>query len=258
MSEISIKLINGEAIEEMKKLENASVDLVICDLPYGLTQNQWDSIIPLEELFKEYKRVCKENAAIVLFGAMPFSADLVNAGREMFKYSLVWQKNKSTGHLNAKKRHMRQHEDLLVFCKKMNIYNPQKTQGHKPMNFAINERGSDEDKYSTNYGAVVPTSSNAGSTERYPSTLLDFPVVNNDDKSRIHPTQKPVLLLENLIKTFSNEGAVVLDNAMGSASTGIACLRLKRNFIGIELDREYFDKACKWVHEELSLNRDVE
>jgi DNA modification methylase len=142
---------------------------------------------------------------------------------------------------------MRQHEDILVFCKKTPTYYPQKSSGHKPMNAATNEKYSNESKYSPNYGKVKPTKNNAGSTERYPSSVLDFNVVNNDNPIKIHPTQKPVELLEWLIRTYSSENELVLDNTMGSGSTGIACAISNRRFIGIESNLQYFNHAKKWI-----------
>ena len=248
---IQVQLLNQDSLEALKTISTNSIDLILCDLPYAITKNDWDSIIPLDGLFKEYKRICKDNAPIILFGAMPFTADLLIAGRDIFRFSLVWRKNKSTGHLNAKIRPMRQHEDILVFCKKSPIYNPQKSTGHKPMNFAVNESRSLDGDFSTNYGKVKPTSSNAGSTERFPTSVLDFKIINNDDPSKIHPTQKPIELLEYLIKTFSNEKSIVLDNTMGSGSTGVAAIKTNRKFIGIELNKKFFKHASKWIKSEL-------
>lgn len=247
---ITAQLFNDECLTALAKIESNSIDLVICDLPYGITQNEWDQMIDLKKLFSEYKRICKDTAPILLFGAMPFSADLVQAGRDIFKYDLVWKKNKSSGHLNAKKRPMRQHESLFVFCKGTPVYFPIKSTGHKPMNYAVNGSKSAERNYdSTNYGNVKPTKNNAGSTERYPTSILDFKVINNDDPKRFHPTQKPIEMLEYLIETYSRAGDTVLDNTMGSGSCGVAAINKQRNFVGIELSKEYFDQASAWIEE---------
>ena len=237
-----VALHHGDCLEILPLLTDASVDLILTDLPYGTTQNHWDSIIPLDRIFLEFKRVIKDNGAIVLFGAMPFSADLIAAGRDMFKYSLVWRKNKSSGFLNAKKMPLRTHEDILVFYKKPPVYNPQKTDGHKPMNAA----------YRTGHGvsynpATAATNSEAGTTKRYPTSILEFPVLNNDDPLRVHTTQKPVDLLRWLIRTYTEPGMLVLDATMGSGSTGVAAVSEGRKFVGIEKDKKYFNHARKWI-----------
>jgi len=235
-------LRNGDSLTILSELPDASVDMILTDLPYGTTQNHWDSVIPLDGIFKQFKRVIKDSGAIVLFGAMPFTADLVVAGRGIFRYSLVWRKNKSSGFLNAKKMPLRIHEDILVFYKKLPTYHPQKTDGHKPMNAA----------YRTGHGmsynpATRATASEAGTTKRYPTSVLEFPVLNNDDPFRVHPTQKPVELLRWLIRTYTDPGMVILDAAMGSGSTGVAAANEGREFIGVEKDEKYFLYAQEWI-----------
>lgn len=223
-------------------IESNTVELILSDLPYGITKNGWDSVLPLDELFAEFGRVISERGAIVLFASMPFTASLVVAGGSLFKYSLVWSKNKSTGFFNAKKQPLRAHEDILVFYKKPPVYNPQKTEGHKPMNFAKRTG------HGTNYNqASKVTFSEKGTTSRYPNSILTFPVVNNDSPERVHPTQKPVELLSYLIRTFSNEGDLVLDVTMGSGSTGVAAVKNNREFIGIEKDEKFFNHASNWI-----------
>lgn len=234
-------IFNDNFFNVLPLIEANSIDLIISDLPYGMTQNKWDENIDLDKLFKEFIRITKPNSTIVLFGSNPFSAKLIMAGQKFFKYSMVWEKNKSSGHLNAKKMPLKAHEDIHIFSKGKTIYNPQKSIGHKPMNFAINKNRS------SNYGVVKPTTNNAGTTERYPNSILKFPVVNNDSKERFHPTQKPIELLRYLIKTFSNENDKIIDVSMGSGSSIISGICEKRYSIGIELDDEYFKQAKKWI-----------
>lgn len=235
-------LVHGDCMEAIRHFADASVDMVLCDLPYGTTKNPWDSVLPLADLFREFRRVTKPNAAIVLFGSMPFTADLVLAGKEIFKYSLVWTKNKSSGFLNAKKMPLRAHEDILVFYRKLPVYHPQKTDGHKPMNFA--RRTGHGKSYNP---ATRVTESEAGTTKRYPTSVLHFPVLNNDDPGRVHPTQKPVDLLRWLIRTYTDPGMVVLDVTMGSGATGVAAMLEGRGFVGVELDTKYFQSADRWI-----------
>ena len=229
----------GDCLQVMKQIPDHAVDMILCDLPYGITaRNKWDKIIDLPILWEQYHRIAKDNSAIVLFSSQPFTTQLINSNPKEFRYDLVWEKNKSTGFLNAKVMPMRIHETVLVFYGSKPTYNPQKTRGHKPMNAATRRI------QSTNYGLSKPEIPNeAGTTERYPTSVLKFPIINNDDPEKWHPTQKPVELLEFLIKSYTNEGDVVLDNAAGAASTCIAAINTKRNYIGIEADKEYYDKA---------------
>lgn len=223
----------------MKDIPDNYVDMVLCDLPYGITaNNKWDVVIPFEKLWEQYKRVTKDNAAIVLTAAQPFASQLIMSNLKMFKYDFVWEKNKSTGFLNAKKMPLRKHELILVFYKKLPTYNPQKTKGHKPVN-AYKKNTSD----GSNYGVTKTGIKGGGQTDRYPTSILKFPVVNNDSKDKTHPTQKPIDLFSYLIKTYTNEDMIVLDNCIGSGTTAIACKNLDRNFIGIELDQEYCNIA---------------
>jgi site-specific DNA-methyltransferase (adenine-specific) len=184
------------------------------------------------------KRVIKPNGAIVLFGSQPFTSALLMSNVPWFHQSLVWKKNKATGHLNAKRRHMTGHEDILVFCEGVPIYNPQMWQS-TPSN------GAKQRKFTSVYGSQVSTKYPSGKTDRYPTSVLDFAVVNNDGSNggRMHPTQKPVKLMEYLINTYTSEGVTVLDPFMGSGTTGVAAVNLGRDFIGIEMDAEYFKIA---------------
>lgn len=220
-----MQLIQGDCLEVMKTLSNLSVDLILCDLPYGITQNKWDSEISLPSLWSSYTRLCR--GAIVLTAAQPFTSRLVMSKPELFKYSWIWRKEAGTGLLNAKKQPLRNHEDVLVFYSKQPTYNPQFWQG-KPYKC---KKGGETSNYNPS-GTVITESDG----RRYPLTVLDFP----RDRNKIHPTQKPVALMEYLIKTYTNEGDIVLDNCMGSGTTGLACANLGREFIGIELDPKYF------------------
>ena len=229
-------LMQGDCLEAMWLIPEDSVDMILCDPPYGTTQNRWDSVIPFEPLWTHYWRVLKPNGAVVLTAAQPFTSALVMSQPENFRHDWVWLKNKASGHLNANRRPMRIHEDVLVFCRQQPTYNPQKTEGHKPGNYA--KRAAQ----SSNYGQADPTEY-GGQTSRFPKTSIFSPVVNNDSLDRLHPTQKPVALMEYLIKTYTHEGETVLDNCMGSGTTGVAARNTGRNFIGIERDPEYFKIA---------------
>jgi site-specific DNA-methyltransferase (adenine-specific) len=234
-SDQGVQLRLGECLGIMASLPPKSVDLILCDLPYGTTRNKWDSIIPLNSLWAEYRRIAK--GPILLFAAQPFTSALVMSNPDWFRYDLVWRKNKASGHLNAKRMPLRAHESILVFYDDLTVYNAQMTRGHKPANYAKRTT------HSTNYGAQGSTVYEGGNTERYPTSVLDWPVVNNDDPDRSHPTQKPVGLCEWLIRSYSDEGATVLDNTMGSGTTGVASVNTDRHFIGIERDPDYFEIA---------------
>ena len=230
----SIQLYHGDCLEIMKDIPDKSVDMILCDLPYGTTKNRWDVIIPFEPLWKQYNRIIKDNGAIVLFSQTPFDKILGSSNIDMLRYEWIWDKKIPAGHLNAKKIPMKRHENILVFYKKAPTYNPQFTDG-KPYNRGYHTVPSE------NYGkqrAVL----NANLTgKRYPVSIIEFSNANR--KNKLHPTQKPVLLLEYLIKTYTNENEIVLDNCMGSGSTGVACINTNRKFIGVELDDKYFEIA---------------
>ena len=237
------EIYKGDCLELMPKhVEDKSIDMIFCDLPYGTTQNKWDSVIPLDELWSEYERVIKDNGAIVLFAAQPFTSALVMSNPKLFKYDWIWQKPKGTGHLNAKKQPMRDKEDILVFYKKQCTYNPQMTQGTPYKDKA----GKDHTKSTsmtgsygnyTNYREV-----NKG--VRYPKQVQQFGVV---ERGTLHPTQKPLSLIEYMIKTYTNEGNLILDNTCGSGTTGLGAKNLNRNYIMMEQDPKYYEIACKRV-----------
>lgn len=225
-----IKLYNGDCLEIMRNIPDKSIDLVLCDLPYGTTNCKWDNIIPLEPLWEQYNRVIKDNGAILLFGSELFSSKLRMSNIKNYKYDWIWLKPKGSGFYNAKKMPLKNHEIISVFYKKLPIYNPQMTQG-KPYKC--------KQGYVGEYlGATDKKVVTVNTGTRYPTSVQKFNI-----ETGYHPTQKPVELLEYLIKTYSNEGETVLDNCMGSGSTGVAALNTNRKFIGIELDKNYFDIA---------------
>lgn len=242
------KLFHGDCLEVMSTLPDGCVDMVFADLPYGTTQNSWDSLIPFDKLWEAYTRVVKEDGAIVLTAQPPFDKVLACSNLKDFRYEWIWEKNKATGHLNAKKMPMKAHENVLVFYRKLPTYNPQKTVGHKPMNAVLPRDHIPEPDKKRNYNHVDKRLGNVGGgTDRYPRDVLYFPVINNDDPLKFHPTQKPVSLIEYFIKTYSNPGDTILDNCMGSGSTCIACINTDREYIGIEFGEDYYNKAQEWI-----------
>ena len=232
------KLLQGDCLELMKDIPDKSVDMILCDLPYGTTQNKWDSVIDLEMLWKQYTRIIKDNGAIVLTAQSPFDKVLGMSNIKMLKYELIWEKEQGTGFLNAKKMPLKSHENILIFYKKLPTYNPQMRTGFKPYVAVRNTATS-------NYGKQVDSVTTISNGDRYPLSILKF----KRDKDRIHPTQKPVVLMEYLIKTYTNEGDLVLDNTMGVGTTGVACKNTNRKFIGIELDEKYFNIATKRIND---------
>lgn len=234
------ELWQGDCLELMSNIPEKSVDMILCDLPYGTTACKWDIVIPFEPLWKEYNRVIKDNAAIVLFGSEPFSSHLRLSNLKMYKYDWVWDKHIPRNFINAKIMPMQKHENIMVFnCKGKTNYHPQMEKRDKPVKVK---------NYAKKNGNSVYNLNNNGSDDvertyeyKYPDTIIIGKWEAN--KGKIHPTQKPVSLLEYLIKTYTNEGDLVLDNCMGSGSTGVACINTGRKFIGIELDENYFNIA---------------
>ena len=205
-----MQLIHGDCLEKMKEIPDKSIDMILCDLPYGVTKVKWDTVIPFEPLWEQYERIIKLNGAIVLFSTQPFTTDLICSNRNMFRYEIVWEKTQKTGFYNANKMPLKGHENILVFYK------------------------------------------------RYPHDVIHFSNWNGalfgkTKKATKHPTQKPVPVLEYLIKTYTNEGDTVLDNCMGSGSTGVACVNTGRDFIGIELDDNYFQIAEKRINDAMAI-----
>ena len=233
MSEI--KLLQGDCLELMKNIPDKSIDMILCDLPFGVTQNSWDTKIDFDALWGGYKRICKDNAAIVLNCQQPFTSELIMSNREMFKYCWVWEKSKATNFLNVKRQPLRKTEDICVFYQKQPTYNPQMTIG-KPY-----DKGVRKDQLTGSYGDFSPVHVQSDG-ERYPTNIIYFKTAESEGKV-FHPTQKPIALCEYLIKTYTNEGDTILDNCMGSGSTGVASVNLNRNFIGMELDEKYFEIA---------------
>ena len=235
-----IQLYNGDCLELMKNIPDGSVDLVLTDPPYGTTACKWDSIIPFEPMWEQLNRIIKPNGAICLFGSEPFSSALRMSNIKNFKYDWIWKKSYSTGFMNANKMPLKNTEAISVFYKMLPTYNPQ---GIIKINKKCNRK---RDKETTIY-------SNMGlKNGEYIQRFTNYPtnIISTDKKEKTeHPTQKPIALLEYLIKTYTNEGETVLDFTMGSGSTGVACINTNRNFIGIELDKGYFDIAEKRINE---------
>lgn len=238
------KILQGNCLDVMLRIPDSSIDMILADLPYGVTQNDWDQIIPFERLWDEYRRVTKLNVAIVLTATQPFAAQLIVSNPKMFRYDLIWRKNKSTGFLNANRMPLRQHESILVFYRRLPVYHPQKTKGHPPVHSFTKHTGD-----GTNYGKTKQGIKGGGQTDRHPTSVIDIPVVNNDSNVKIHPNQKPVELFEYLIRTFTNADDIVLDNCIGSGTTAIACLNTHRHFIGIEQDAKFCRLANERVHQ---------
>lgn len=238
------KFIIGDCLEVLAGRKPESVDLVVADLPYGKTHNKWDCCIELDAFWTAIKRVTKPEAPVILFATQPFATQLINSNPSGFRYDLVWLKNKSTGHLNANRMPMRQHELLLVFYDQLPQFNPQMSSGHKPVNeFYTRSSG-------TTFGKADDSKSGGGSTQRYPTSVLDFSVVNNDDDERIHSAQKPVDLLAYLVRTYSSAGDRVLDPCAGSGSLAVACVRENRKYLCVEINAEIASSAKAWVRNE--------
>lgn len=232
---MTVELYKGNCLEVMKQIPDKSVDMILCDLPYGTTACKWDVIIPFEPLWEQYKRIRKDNSAIVLFGSEPFSSYLRMSNIKEYKYDWVWVKSKAQGFLNAKRRPLKNVEIISVFNSR--IYFPQGLIEGEFNNFRKSKISKEEDVYGTEKVFGVSKFSN------YPKTTLFF----KGEPKVLHPTQKPVALLEYLVKTYTNENDIVLDNCMGSGSTGVACINTNRKFIGIEKEEKYFNIAEKRI-----------
>jgi site-specific DNA-methyltransferase (adenine-specific) len=235
-----IDLRLGDCLEVMQTIPDKSIDAIICDLPYGTTACKWDSVIPFEPLWAQYKRIIKDNGAIVLFGQEPFSSLLRMSNIAEYKYDWIWDKVKPGTFATAKYQPLRQHELISVFYKNFGAYNPQMTERDKPK---TSKRYGNSDSASLKYNDGL----NRTYTQLYPKTILKYS--NAAQKGKVHPTQKPVDLLEYLVKTYTNQNDIVLDNCMGSGTTGVACKNLGRKFIGIEQDANYFEIAKKRINE---------
>lgn len=235
-----IKLFKNDCLKEMEHIEDKSIDMILCDLPYGTTNCSWDIIIPFDKLWEHYNRIIKDHHAIVLFGSEPFSSNLRVSNIKNYKYDWIWDKKKPSNFPLAKIQPMKYHENISVFNSK--IYYPimVKVPGRHA------KKGKNETPEIFNGGLSDKKYLEKVYTDKYPSTILEFS--NADQTNRFHPTQKPVELLEYLIKTYTKDNETILDNCMGSGSTGIACLNTNRNFIGIENDEKYFDIACNRIY----------
>lgn len=236
-----MQLIHGDCLEKMKAIPDKSVSLILADLPFGMTAPSWDSIIDMDHLWTNYTRLLKNDGVICLFSSQPFTTKLISSNEKAFKYCWYWVKNQGTNFFHAKRMPIRKIEEICVFGGR--TYYPQHSNGHIPTNSA---KGCSNGKayHGKNRRDYV-----GGSTDRYPTNILEFKCVNN--YSRLHSAEKPVDLLEYLIKTYTLEGETVLDNTMGSGSTGVACINTGRNFIGIEKDDKYFEIAKKRIEEQL-------
>lgn len=233
-------LLYGDCMLMMDDIVGKSVDMVLCDLPYGATKNEWDRCLDLDMLWSHYKRIVKDDGAIVLFASGMFTSVLMMSNKKDWRYNLVWHKTTPTGFLNAKKMPLRAHEDICVFYRKLPVYNPQKTQAIRKISTSRHKRNSKKGSNYGDYGAV-----SYDSDERYPTSVLTF----KTDKQRetLHPTQKPVALCEYLIRTYTKPGDIVLDNCMGSGTTGVAAVNCGRGFVGIESNQDFFTIAKKRI-----------
>jgi len=248
MSEGKKEILLGDCLELMKDIPNGSIDMILCDLPYGTTACKWDTIIPFEPLWEQYERIIKPNGAIILTASQPFTTDLIMSKRTLFRYEMIWAKNMPTGAFNANKMPMKAHENVLVFYKSLPTYNPQKTKRtEKELKRFMKEPIITKIENSV-YGSFDRTVLGRDAEMKNPNSLLLFDVVNgrNGDKQP-HPTQKPVALFEYLIKTYTNECELVLDNCAGSGTTAIACLNTNRQFIVMEKEQKYYDIILKRV-----------
>lgn len=250
MSEI--KLMQGDCIELMRDIPDKSIDMILCDLPYGRTKCKWDKVIPLKPLWEEYTRIIKNNnGAILLFSQQPFTTDLINSNKKLFRYEWIWKKTVGLNFLNANRMPLRIHENICVFYKKLPTYNPQKK---IRINQNYGKKRLKKANRAVQYGNVK-AQDYIDTGERYPVDVIEFSnwngvIYGNNQNAVKHPTQKPVALCEYLIKTYTNEGDTVLDNCMGSGTTGIACLHTNRKFIGMELDEHYFNIAKERIEKE--------
>lgn len=251
-----ITLINADCLEEMKSIPDQSIDMILCDLPYGTTRCSWDIIIPFEPLWEQYKRIIKDRGAIALFGSEPFSSCLRLSNISMFKYDLIWEKSRGSNFVHSHYQPLKVHEIISIFSKSsaaqgskvsMNFY-PQMTKG-KPYN-----KGNNNKKIETLQGGNTEYAHENKSGDRKPRSVIYYATADSEGKP-FHPSQKPIALLEYLLRTYSLEGDMVLDNTMGSGSTGVACINTGRNFIGIEKDKKYFDIAQERINKAESIKK---
>ena len=242
------KIYQGDCLEVMKKIDDATVDMILCDLPYGITNNKKDVVIPFDKLWKQYERIIKDNGVIALFAQGIFYVDLVNSNRKLFRYDLVWDKILTSGFLNCNRQPLRRHEQIAIFYKKQPVYNPQ---------FSIGEPSHSKGKClnihrNNNYGKYEEIDNTSKSNfDKFPTSILKYQKTH--PSKAVHPTQKSIELSKYLIKTYTNENELVLDNCIGSGTTALACIETNRNYIGIELQKEYVDIANQRISD-LTLN----
>jgi len=237
------KIYNEDCLIGMQNIPDKSVDLILCDLPYGTTKCSWDIIIPFEPLWEQYRRIKTDTAAILLFAQTPFDKILGASNLDWLKYEWIWEKTQATGHYNAKKMPMKAHENILVFYDKLPIYNPQKTKGHKPLNSYT--KYIETQNNTEIYGKANRQISGGGETDRYPRSVLTFPTDKQKNKldGTLHSTQKPVALCSYFINTYTNEGMTVLDNCVGSGTTVVSCIDTNRNYIAFENNTKSYNQA---------------
>jgi site-specific DNA-methyltransferase (adenine-specific) len=234
--------VNADCFDVFPFIEDKSIDAIICDLPYGTTACKWDSVLPFEKLWEHYNRVIKDNGVIILFGREPFSSKVRLSNEDNYRYDWIWEKSKATNFLFAKQMPLIAHEDIMIFYKKLPTYNPQKTKG-KPYNKGFEKRNEIEAVGKIGNGNLIINESG----DRNPRSVIYFRTAESEGK--LHPTQKPIELIEYLVKTYTNEGDMVLDNCMGSGTTNLACIKLNRKSIGIEKEKQYYDVAVRRASE---------
>ena len=242
-----VELIQGDCLEKMKDIESNSIDMILTDPPYGTTACSWDTVINLDLMWLQLKRIVKSNSAIVMTASQPFTTILISSNIKMFKYEWIWEKSKSTGHALVKIRPLKSHENILVFCLNVEFYNPIRTKG-------VPYRGTSRNPKSEDIAFTIGPKRYDNKGNRYPKTNLKFKNAQFSDGT-FHPTQKPVTLMEYLINTYTNKNQTVLDFTMGSGTTGVAAVNLDRNFIGIELDEKYFEIAKDRINKAIELKR---
>jgi len=237
--------VNADCFDVFPFIEDKSIDAIICDLPYGTTNCKWDSVLPLDLLWEQYRRILKPNGVIVLSSTQPFTSVLVGSNIKSFKYEWIWQKSHATGHLNAKKQPMRQHENICIFYDKQCTYNPQMIK----KDYLDKRTKSGQIEKVDVYNSFTKVDRQIDVTDGYPKTIQYFATPFKGGEGGKHPTQKPLSLMEYLIKTYTNEGDMILDNTMGSGTTNLACIKLNRKSIGIEKEKQYFDIAVRRASE---------
>ena len=243
-----IELLHGDCLELMKDIPDKSIDMILCDLPYGTTANKWDNVLDLDKLWIEYKRILTSDGTILLFSSQPFTTDLIVSARDWFKYEIIWDKMHGTDFQLANIKPMKAHENILVFAPNKTTYNKQMIKREKP----IDTRGWKQDKRNKDHNNFHSRENIVKVyKDKNPTTVLQYSMANGEcnNSKRIHPTQKPIALCEYFIKTYSNKSDIILDNCMGSGSTGVACINTNRNFIGIEKDDKYFEIAKNRIEE---------